>query len=515
MNLQSVLENTASRYGDRNAIVYGEYTFSYSFINRESNRFAHALINAGIRVGDKVALFLSNSPEFVISFFGTLKAGAVVVPLEQQYKLPEVKSILDQCLPSVIVSEPVILKLMDPVIQEFGYINRIIEVSPEPSGKYPTFEDFLDTGSVEPTGIEPSAGDTAALMYTSSPSYHPLGVILSHNSFVQEAIASAEGYNQTEQDIMMLFSLPMFHVFGLASAALGSIYAGSAIVIVPGTGLSLNSFMAAVEREKGTMYLGVPYIYALAVDMAEKGEIQYNLNSLRVCASAGAPLPVKTAERFLDLYGKQIIDCYGLTEAVSHVTTANPGGVIKAGSIGKPLPVWDIRIVDSTGTELPAGQSGELIVIGPIMTGYYNEPEATAKTIKNGWLHTGDVAYKDEDGYLFITGRCKDTIIVKGQNIYPVDPEHAILAHPAVKEVAVMGIPDEMRGEVVMAAIHLHEGYTVTEHEIRQACQERVAGYKAPRKIFFTDAFPKTGSGEIDREALRQKLSLPPVFPVR
>jgi long-chain acyl-CoA synthetase len=329
-----------------------------------------------------------------------------------------------------------------------------------------------------------------------------------------EAAMSSESYQQTEKDIMMLFALPMFHVFGLVAAALSSVYAGSTIVLVPGTGLSISSFMASIERENGTMFLGVPYIFTLAVDLAEREGISNDLSSLRLCASAGAPLSINTARKFKELYGYDIMDCYGLTEAVCHVTCPSINGAGVFGSIGRPMSGWDIKIVDSGGKEVRTGQSGEILVSGPIMRGYYNNPEATTESIKDGWLYTGDIGKADEDGNLYVTGRKKDTIIVKGQNIYPEDVEGIIATHPAVAEVVVMGLPDKMRGEIIGAVVHLREGIKATEHDIRQHCFERIASYKSPKKVIFTDAMPRKASGEIDKDALREKLSLPQVFPV-
>jgi long-chain acyl-CoA synthetase len=353
------------------------------------------------------------------------------------------------------------------------------------------------------------------IMYTSASSFQPKGVMLSHYSLVKEAMWSSGGYHQSDKDIMMLFALPMFHVYGLVASALSTIYTGGTIVLVPGTGLSIKSFMAAIEREKGTMFLGVPYIFALAVDMANKEGIQNDLSSLRLCASAGAPLSVSTAVQFKEIFGLDIMDCYGLTEAVCHVTCPRLGEMLKTGSIGKPLKGWNIKIVDAAGAEVSAGESGEILVNGPIMKGYYNNPEDTVKFIKDGWLYTGDIGMKDKDGYLYITGRNKDTIIVKGQNIYPADVESVIAEMPEVVEVAVMGIPDRMRGEIIGAVINLRENTKVTEQDIRQFCLERIASYKIPKQIIFSGLMPRTESGAIDKDLLREHLSIPPVFPVQ
>jgi long-chain acyl-CoA synthetase len=250
------------------------------------------------------------------------------------------------------------------------------------------------------------------------------------------------------------------------------------------------------------------------VDTAKKDGIQNNLSSLRLCASAGAPLSISTARQFKELFGLDIMNCYGLTEAVCHVTCPPINEKVKVGSIGKPLAEWNIKIVDTAGIEVSTGESGEILVNGPIMKGYYNNPEDTDKFIKNEWLYTGDIGMKDKEGYLYITGRSKDTIIVKGQNIYPEDIETVIAEIPEVAEVAVMGMPDRMRGEIIGAVIHLHENTGITEQDIRQFCLERIASYKIPKQIIFSGLMPRCESGEIDKNLLREHLSLPPVFPV-
>jgi long-chain acyl-CoA synthetase len=513
MNLKSVLERTASRYGDKNAIIYGDRRVTYTSLNEESNRFANALLKAGITVGDRVALFLSNSPEFFIAFFGITKIGAIPLPLDQQYKLREMKSLFNNSLPAAVISEKTALDIMTPILPDLKSIKLVIEVGTEKRENFIGFDEFIYSGLDEYLNVVRSPDDIAVIMYTSASSFQPKGVMLSHYSLVQEAIWSSSGYNQSDKDIMMLFALPTFHVYGLIAAALSTIYTGGTIIVVPGTGLSINSCMTAIEREKGTMFLGVPYIFALAVDMAKKDGIQNDLSSLRLCASAGAPLSVSTARQFKELFGLDIMDCYGLTEAVCHVTCPPIGETVKTGAIGKPLSGWHIKIVNTDGTEASTGESGEILVNGPIMKGYYNNPEDTDKFIKDGWLYTGDIGMKDEDGNLYITGRSKDTIIVKGQNIYPEDIEMVIAEMPEVREVAVMGIPDRMRGEIIGAVINLRKNIRITEQDIRQFCLDRIASYKIPKQIIFSGHMPKNASGEIDKNMLRKQLSIPPVFP--
>ncbi len=251
------------------------------------------------------------------------------------------------------------------------------------------------------------------------------------------------------------------------------------------------------------MFLAVPYIFALAVDMAEKEGIKNDLSSLRLCVSAGAPLPIDIIQRFKQHYGFDILDCWGLTEAACHITCPSLNGTGKIGSVGKALPGWEMKIVDDNGKESPPNQAGEVIARGPIMKEYYNNPQATAEVIKDGWLYTGDIGKLDKDGNLFLTGRKKETIIVKGQNIYPSDIESVLYTHPKVAEVAAVGVPDKLRGEVVGAAISLKEGEAATEQEIKRFCLERIINYKIPKQIIFLNSLPRTATGKINKESLR------------
>jgi len=250
--------------------------------------------------------------------------------------------------------------------------------------------------------------------------------------------------------------------------------------------------------------MGVPFIFILMVHMAEEEGIKHDLSSLRLCCAGGASMSTDIMKRFQQLYGLDVVQFWGLTEATAHLTRQPIDGTGKLGSVGKALPGWEVKIVDDNGKELPLNQSGEIIVSGPIMKGYYNNPRATAEAIRDGWLYTGDIGRADEDGELFILDRKKEMIIAKGQNIYPSDIEDVLYTHPKVAEAAVVGIPDELRGEVVRAVISLKEGEAATEQEIKRFCLERIANYKVPKQVIFLDSLPKTATGKIRKEDLKK-----------
>lgn len=514
MNLKLLLEETVKHYGGKTAVVLGDRRLSYAELDEASNKVANALLKMGTGKGDRVAMLLANSPEFIIIYFGIVKTGGIAVPLDTRYKVGELASLFDDCQPRVLVAESPFLEPLVPALPKFKSIEHIINLNSKYEGQFTGYREIMATASsagVE-VGLEPE--DIATISYTGGPTNRPLGVMLSHYSLTTEAAISGDGFQQTDKDVMMLFALPLLHMFGLEAALLASVYKGSTVVIVPGGGLSINTLMEAIERERGTMFLGVPYIFALAVNLAEKDGIKNDLSSLRLCGSAGAPLPIDTIQRFKQHYGLTIIDFWGQTEAVCHVTCPLIDGTGKLGSVGKALPGWELKIVDDNGKELPPNEPGEIIVRGLIMKGYYNNPQATAEVIKHGWLYTGDIGKVDNVGYLFILGRKKELIIVKGQNVYPSDIEGVLYTHPKVAEAAVVGIPDELRGEAIRAVISLKEGQVATELEIKQFCRQYLANYKVPKQIIFVDSLPKTATGKIRKEDLRGcLLALSPLSP--
>jgi len=498
-----MLREKAGQYQKKTAVVSGECRLSYAELEEASNKVANALLKMGVGKDDRVALLLPNSVEFVVIYFGVVKTGGIAVPLDVRYKVDELTSLFNDSQPRVLVTESLSLELLIPVLSRFKYIEQIIEVGSKYNGQFLNYGEIMATGSVERVEVEPEPEDIAHIGYTSGPTSHPRGVMLSHRSLVTEAIMSGEGFQQTDKDIVILFALPMYHMFGLAATLLASVYKGGTVVIAPGTGLSIDTLMKAIERERGTIFTGVPYIYALAVNMAEKEGKKNDLSSLRLCVSGGAPLPIDIIYRFKQHYGFTIVNIWGQTEAVCHVTCPPTDGTGKLGSAGAILPGWEMKIVDDDGRELPPNQPGEIIVRGPIMKGYYNNPQATAEVIKDGWLYTSDIGRVDDDGYLFITGRKKELIIAKGQNIYPSDIEEVLHAHPKVAEAVVMGVPDELRGEIVRAIISLKEGAVVTEEKIKRFCRRRLANYKVPKQIIFLDSLPRTATGKINKEDLK------------
>ncbi|MFC1931049.1 class I adenylate-forming enzyme family protein [Chloroflexota bacterium] len=502
MDLKLMLEKTVSNYAGKTAIVCGERRVSYAEVDKTSNKVAHALIKMGLRKGDRVATLLTNSPEFVAIYFGIIKAGGIPVPLDVRYRVEELASLFASCQPKILTGESELLEPLVTALPRFKSIEHVIELDSRFKGKFFSYQEIMATSSAQKVDVKIDPEDIGVISYTGGPTSRPCGSVLNHRSMVAEALSVAEGLQQTDKDVTMLFALPMYHMFGLESGLLTSVCKGSTVVIVPGTGRSITSFLTAIEKERGTIYFGVPYIYALAINIAEKEGVRNDLSSLRLWGSGGATLTVGIRQQFKQFYGADIHDIWGLTESVSHITYHPLDGMLKLDSTGKALPGWEIAAADENDNKLPPNQVGEIIVRGPLMQEYYHNPQDTAKIIKDGWLYTGDIGKIDEDGYLYLSGMKKNMIILKGQNIYPIDIEEVLCAHPKVAEAVVVGIPDKLRGEIVGAIIRLKRGVEATEQEIRRFCQTRLADYKLPKQIIFTKSLLKNAAGKIGKKSL-------------
>jgi long-chain acyl-CoA synthetase len=491
MDLGSILENTARRTGSKTAIVFGERRVSFASLEEDANKFAQALLKLGIKKGDRVAMLQNTSPEFVVVFFAIMKVGGIAVPLDTRYVTDELVSLCNDCTPAVAVSEVALLEPLLQALPQCQSLKHIVTVGDNAPVQFLNYAKIMADYKPATVNISIEPDAIAIISYTGGPTYHPHGVALSHWSLVTEVISSVETFEQTENDVFMLFALPMYHQFGLVAVLLASIYTGNSVVAVPGTGRSIESFMEAVEREKGTVYCGVPYIYSLMINVAKRAGIKHNLSSLRLLASGGAPLEPVVITQFKQYCGMDIRDIYGQTESICHCTVMPIHGTGKIGSSGKTLRCWEMKIFDENDQEMPSGQEGEIVLRGPVMSSFWNHPRETAEILRNGWLHTGDMGWIDEEGYLFITARKRRMLVLKGQNIFPGDIEAVLESHPKVAEAKVAGVIDLVRGETIKALVRLKTGQTATEQELRQYCQGHMADYKIPKAIEFVDVMPQ------------------------
>ncbi|WP_018110325.1 long-chain-fatty-acid--CoA ligase, partial [Thermus igniterrae] len=474
--LTELLKANAQRYPQKVALEFLGRSIPYQALWQQIEAFARGLQEAGLRPGDRVAIMLPNSPQFVIAFFGTLLAGGVAVntnpmytPRELRHQLRDsgakVLVILDLLLPRYqeVKEEAPVEVLVRTGIQDYLPFpkNLLYPLMQKRKGQWPRalegipWRAFLRPGSPEPVAL--GLDDLALLQYTGGTTGVAKGAMLTHGNLAANALqvrAWIPDFKEGEE--VVLGAIPFFHVYGMTVAMNLALLGAAKLVLLPRP--EIGPIVEAIEKHRVTLFPGVPTLYVAFNNFP--GIEGRNLQSVRACISGSAPLPLEVAERFEALTGAKLVEGYGLTEA-SPVTHCNPlYGERRLGSVGLPFPGVEARVVDEEGREVPVGEVGELIVRGPnIMKGYWNRPEETGRALKDGWLFTGDLAKMDPDGYFYIVDRKKDMIIAGGYNIYPREVEEVLYAHPAVQEAAVVGVPDPYRGETVAAFLVLKEEY--------------------------------------------------------
>ncbi|NOX96488.1 MAG: long-chain fatty acid--CoA ligase [Nitrospirae bacterium] len=501
MDLGRMLAESSQRYSENIALICGEKKLTYRALNQEANRLAHGLIHLGIKPGDRVAVLLNNSPEFVISYFAILKAGASVVPLNTMFKEGELKYILSNSRSRLVLTlssfreilnkiSPALPHLKHKVIFDKRWLLRDVSYVGLKKGQ-PINEPALDRGK--------EADDVAAILYTSGTTGRSKGAMLTHNNLLSNVASIKEAFKSVSPEVMLCV-LPLFHAFAATVNMLFPFSFGSTMVIMKG--FVAGDVLRAIAEHRVTIFSGVPPMYAV---LANISPAKYNISSWRLAISGGAALPVEVMHAFESKYKVLIYEGDGPTEC-SPVTSVNPiGGKRKPGSIGLPVPGVEMKIVDEEGKYLPPEKIGEIVVRGPnVMKGYLNQPEATAEAIKDGWFHTGDIGKKDRDGYFYILDRKKDMVNVAGFNVYPREIEDVLYTHPKIAEAAVVGVlHDGLRGEVPKAFVVLREGEEMSREEVISYCQSKIANYKVPRYVEFRKDFPRTPIGKVLKRALR------------
>lgn len=525
--LTALLRTTVRSSPDATATIFFGARRTYASLYRDARRFAAGLQRLGVRKGDRVAIMLPNCPQFLIAFWGALEVGATVVPTNPLYTAREVsEQVADSGAETIVVLSrlyPVVRQARAGTSLKSVVVTNIKEEMPpvlrllftlarerKDGHRQPfrgdagavAFRDLL--ADAEPAPVEVSPDDVALLQYTGGTTGVPKGAMLSHRALVANTL-QCRAWNTSVEDRGGVFMcvMPLFHVYGLTVVMLLAVQSASALVLEPQ--FELEHLLKDVQKYRPTVFPGAPRIYNAIVNspLATK----YDLRSIRACVSGSAPLMVETAKRFMELTGGHLVEGYGLTEAAP-VTHCNPlfgAGKQKVGSIGVPYPDVEARIVDlDTGDrELPTGEAGELVLRGPqLMDGYYRKPEETARTLRDGWLHTGDIARVDEDGYFSIVDRKKEMIIVSGFKAWPRDIEEVLATHPAVAEAAAIGVPHPVKGEEVKAFVVLRPGTSATAEALIEHCRGALAPFKVPKEIEFRASLPKTIVGKVLRRQL-------------
>jgi len=477
------------------ALNYKGSRISYGELDQKVLAYAGYLKKAGLKAGDKVVLSCLNSPEFIYSYFGTVRNSGIIVPINLMLTMEEIIYIVKDSEAKFMIIHPAIMqkaKLTKETVENALGIKLIIldeafhqcisEDSPE------MLDDFSDENAI------------STFLYTSGTTGKQKAAMLTHKNLISNARQCYLGLQANPDDVYMCV-LPMFHVFAFTACILMPLWSGATVFILES--FQPKEVIETLLRDDITIFMGVPAMYVV---LLEAGKKNIAFPKLRMAISGGAALPVGIYRQVKEILNLPIAEGYGLTEASPGVAFNPPFGLQKEGSIGIPIPYVECRIVDENDMELPAGVVGELAVQGDnVMLGYYKQPEESKKALLNGWLHTGDLAKKDEDGYIYIVDRKKDMVIVAGMNVYPREVEEVIYQYPKVKEAAVIGFDDKLRGEYVKAFVVLKEGEECHSKELLRFLRERLATYKLPRKFEFVPSLPKNSTGKIMKRMLKEQ----------
>jgi long-chain acyl-CoA synthetase len=494
MNLASIVTDSAGRAPDSVAVRLGEAELTYAELDERSARLASMLLARGLQSGDRVGVMLPNVTEFPIAYYGVLRAGGVVVPMNVLLKRREIAFYLEDSGSKLLLAW-------------HGFhaeaCDGAADAGAEPIKVEPAaFAALLDDHHPAIETHDAAAEDTAVILYTSGTTGKPKGAELTHQNLSRNADVASRTTCGIEGGDVVLGSLPLFHSFGQTVSMNATIRVGAKLTLLPK--FDPGEALETIARDGVTHFYGVPTMFGALLH--HPGREQLDTSSLRTCITGGASMPVEVLHGFEQAFGCVVLEGYGLSETSPVASSNHPGMERKAGSIGTPIEGVELRVFDEDDNEVPRGEVGEIVIRGHnVMKGYWQRPDATAEAMRGGWFHTGDMARVDEDGYFFIVDRKKDMIIRGGYNVYPREVEEVLYEHPKIREAAVVGVPDERWGEEIGAAVVLHEGERIAPSEVGEYVKERIAAYKYPRHVWFLDDLPKGPTGKI----LKREIELP------
>ena len=492
MNIAQHLERAARHFPDRPALVFEGRAITYAALQERVDRTAHALRALGLARGDRVGLFLPNIPEFAIAYLAIQKVGGIAVSANVMLTPTELGYLLQDSGARVLFTGAALVNSWQPLASDL----QVIVCEGEVPG-YPTLQ-ALTADPAEPfPAVEMAPDDPAAILYTSGTTGKQKGATLSHGNLVSNAFAGVHVQGITPDDRLLLF-LPLFHVFGQNAILNTSLAAGAAVVLQ--RRFDPRETLATIERDRVTMFFAVPTIY---IALLNAGVDPAPLASVHYYFSAAATMPVEIANRWRATHGRPIMEGYGLTETApfasyNHIWQHKPG------SVGTPIENVEVKVLDPDDNDLAPGTWGEICIKGPnVMLGYWNRAEESAQALRGGWFHSGDIGYMDADGYIFLVDRVKDMINSAGFKIWPREVEEVLFAHPAIAECAVVGLSDDLKGEIPAVFVVLRDGADLTADELEAFCRQQLATYKIPRRIEFVASLPKNATGKILKRALR------------
>ena len=501
------------RFGEYVSLIYEfpgqERTYTNVDVYQEANKLANALISLGVKKGDRVMVMMQNNPQVIIGYAALARMGAITIPVLPLLKPLEIAYIAANAQPVAILTSTWVLHIVQEGLKEASSMRHVLVVGQEGSVPAPEgtsyqvhgYDALIVDQPDTPPGVEITPEDRAVILYTSGTTGRPKGVVLSHRNLISNAIAGTRDDPEETRGKATLAVLPLAHAFGITVSNVAYLSGTKTIMVAR---FDLEQVLQLIEKYHVSGFAAVP---AMIVGMLNYPDAEkYDTSSLEYIVSGSAPLPVSVLEGFEKRFNCPIREGYGLSEATTAVSGHGADMVRKPGSVGQPLDGVEVRVVDDNDQDLPVGEVGELLVRGPnLMQEYYNMPDETEKALRGGWLHTGDMAKLDDEGYIYIVERKKDLIIRGGLNIYPRDVEEVLMRHPAVLECAVIGVPSERMGEEVLAYVVLQDGKQANADDLIAFSQQYLANYKTPSFIEFIPALPRNPIGKIDRKILRAK----------
>jgi len=504
------LEKSADASPNREAVVHGTSRFSYSDVEKNANRIANWLLESGLNRGDRIALLLRNSVEYIISYFGVLKAGGAVVPLNTGISADETGEILIDCAAGVLITETHFSKLVEQMLSDSSTPCHTVALSgkrhkfkQKANIKHCNLEDILRDFSADRPDLSIIDQDLSSIIYTSGSTGKPKGAMLTHLNVVANT-RSIVSYLELTQNDRCLVVLPFYYVYG--KSLLNTHFAASGTVIIDNRFAFPNAVLKTMDEEKATGLSGVPSTYTILVNKSALGKMEFPY--LRYLTQAGGHMPTVIKERLIDIFpDKQIFIMYGATEASARLSYLDPNELPeKINSIGKSIPNVELKILMQDGTEADIKEEGEIVARGSnIMKGYWNDRKETEKVLKGGWYYTGDLGKKDKNGYVYITGRKRDMIKVGIHKVSAIEIEEVLYRYPGIQEAAVIGVPDDILGESLRAVIVPQVTENLKESTIIQFCKEELPGYKVPSEIVFSKSLPKNEAGKILKKKLLER----------
>jgi len=514
MNTTEFLTIATAICPDKNAIVFEAKRYSFSQLNERVNRLANALLKLGVQKGDRVAMLQVNTNQCVEVYFAVAKTGAIYVPLNFRAKGNELVYMLNSSEAGTLFIGERYIDLVNSIKPELASVKNFISLDGKQDGML-YYEDMIESAPADEVFTDIGDDDTTILMYTAGTTGFPKGVMLSHNSFSIYVLENVSPPDPVAEERNIL-TVPLYHVAGI-QAMMAAIYGGRTLVME--RQFEAKEWMGLVAEERANRAMMVPTMLKQLMDHPEFSK--YDLSSLRVITYGAAPMPLEVIKKAVELFpGVSFINAFGQTETASTITTLSPEDhnitgteeekekkLKRLSSIGKPMSDIEMKIIDEDGKDLSPGEVGEIVARGPrVMSGYWKDQEKTEKTIdKEGWVHTGDMGYMDEEGYFFLAGRATDIIIRAGENISPEEVEAVLHSHPKVDEAAVIGIPDEEWGEVPMAVVVVKAGEEATAEELMEHCRANLASFKRPRSVVFADELPRNPMGKVLKRVLREQ----------